>query len=86
MILARLSDRTIARQYDSTSRARSEDEQLRRRIAIAIDGTTRTRRDRQDMAIAAATFLKIKQPNSAITVRDIESGQTTTIKHPLESL
>ena len=46
------------------------------RFEIAIDGTTRTYRDRKDTAIEAATILKTKQPNSAITVRDIESGKT----------
>jgi hypothetical protein len=52
---------------------------------IAIDGTTRTYRDTEKIAIEAATRLKTKQPNSAITVRDIERGKTTMIKHSLES-
>jgi hypothetical protein len=55
------------------------------RYEIAIDGTTRTYRDTEKIAIEAATRLKTKQPYFAITARDIESGKTTTIKHPLES-
>ena len=54
------------------------------RDEIATDGTTRGYRDTEKIAIEAASRLKTKQPNSAITVRDIESGKTTTIKYPHE--
>ena len=55
------------------------------RYEFAIDGTTRTHRDRKDMAIEAARHLKTKQPHSEITVRDLKSGELTAIKHPLQS-
>jgi hypothetical protein len=54
------------------------------RYEIAIDGTPRSYRDIEKLGFEAATYLKTKQPNAQITVRDIESGKTTTIKHPLE--
>jgi hypothetical protein len=52
------------------------------RYEIAIDGTPRTYRDREDLAREAATHLKTKQPNAEITVRDLQTGMVTTIKHP----
>ena len=52
------------------------------RYEIAIDGTTRTYRDREDYAQEAATFLKTKQPHSEITSRDLHTGTVTVIKHP----
>jgi hypothetical protein len=47
------------------------------RYEIAIDGTTRTYRDREDYAREAATLLKAKHPNGEITVRDLTSGAVT---------
>jgi hypothetical protein len=55
------------------------------RYEIAIDGTTRTYRDTEKIAIEAATHLKTKQPQSEITVRDVETGKVTAVKHPLQS-
>jgi hypothetical protein len=52
------------------------------RYEIAIDGTARTYRDREDYAREAATYLKTKQPNAHITVRDLLTGTLTVIKHP----
>jgi hypothetical protein len=52
------------------------------RYEIAIDGTPRTHRDREDLAREAATFLKTNQPNAQITVRDLQTGAVTVIKHP----
>jgi electron transfer flavoprotein alpha/beta subunit len=52
---------------------------------IAIDGTTRTYRDTEKIAIEAAIRLKTKQPQSEITVRDVETGKVTPVKHPLQS-
>jgi hypothetical protein len=52
------------------------------RYEIAIDGTPRTNRDRQDYALEAASFLKSKQPNAGITVRDRQTGAVTVIKQP----
>jgi hypothetical protein len=52
------------------------------RYEIAIDGTPRTYRDREDLAHAAARLLKTKQPNAKITVRDVQTGTVTKIEHP----
>ena len=53
------------------------------RFEITIDGTPRTCRDLRELAIEAATRLKTKSPHSEVTVRDIETGKTTVVKHPL---
>jgi FMN-dependent NADH-azoreductase len=47
---------------------------------ISIDGTPRTYRDRKAFAIEAAEHLKRKHPNSTIVVRDLQSGEATTIQ------
>jgi hypothetical protein len=52
------------------------------RFEIAIDGTPRAYRDRADYAREAATLLKVKMPHAEITVRDMQSGTVTPIKHP----
>jgi hypothetical protein len=49
---------------------------------IAIDGTPRSYRDRKELAIEAATFLKTKNPNAELTVRDLVTGETIAVKHP----
>ena len=54
------------------------------RYEIAIDGTTRTYRDRKELAIEAAKFLKTKNVHSDVTVRDLETDKITTVKHPLQ--
>jgi hypothetical protein len=38
------------------------------RFEIAIDGTPRSYRDRKELAIKAATFLKTKHPNAQLKV------------------
>jgi hypothetical protein len=48
---------------------------------ISIDGTPRTYRDRKAFAIEAAEYLKRKRPNSVIVVKDLQSGEATTIKY-----
>jgi hypothetical protein len=50
---------------------------------IAIDGTPRSYRDRKELAIEAATFLKTKNPNAELAVRDLVTGETIAVKHPL---
>jgi hypothetical protein len=52
------------------------------RYEIAIDGTPRTYRYREDFAREAASFLKKQQPNAKITVRDLQTGTMTEIAHP----
>jgi hypothetical protein len=54
------------------------------RFEIAIDGTPRTCRDLEELALEAATFLKTKN-HAEVTVRDLENGEVTTVKHPLQS-
>jgi len=48
---------------------------------ISIDGTPRTYRDRKPLAIEAAEYLKRKQPNSAVMVKDLQSGETTAVAY-----
>jgi hypothetical protein len=55
------------------------------RYEIAIDGMPRTYRDVERLAIEAAIYLKTKQPNAEIMVRDVESGKVSVVKHPLQS-
>jgi hypothetical protein len=38
------------------------------------------------MAIEAATRLKTKNVHAEVTVRDIETGKTISVKHPLEKV
>jgi hypothetical protein len=52
------------------------------RYEIAIDGTIRTYRDSEELAREAATYLKKLNPNSEITLRDLQTGTLTAIKHP----
>jgi hypothetical protein len=53
------------------------------RFEIAIDGTPRTYRDRRELAIEAAAFLKMKNVHAEVTVRDVESGEVIVVRHPL---
>jgi hypothetical protein len=55
------------------------------RYEIAIDGTPRTSRDTIEGAWAAATTPKTTQPTAEITVRDLQTGAVTVIKHPQAS-
>jgi hypothetical protein len=50
---------------------------------LRLDGTTRTYRDRKELAIEAATLLKTKNVHAEVTVRDTETGKTISVKHPL---
>jgi hypothetical protein len=52
------------------------------RFEIAVDGTPRAYRDRADYAREAATLLKVKMPHAEVTVRDLQTGAVTVIKHP----
>jgi hypothetical protein len=44
---------------------------------ISIDGKPYSYRDRKDIAIAAAEFLKRKFPNSDVMVKHLPSGEVT---------
>jgi hypothetical protein len=48
---------------------------------ILIDGTPRTYRDRKELAIDAAEYLKRKHPNSAVMVKDLQSGEATAVEY-----
>jgi hypothetical protein len=49
------------------------------RYEIAIDGTTRTYRDGEELVREAAAYLKRLNPNSEITLRDLQTGTVTKI-------
>jgi allophanate hydrolase subunit 2 len=46
---------------------------------IRIDGAPRTYRDRKDMAIESAEFLKARNPQSVVEVKDLQSGDVTAV-------
>jgi hypothetical protein len=48
---------------------------------IRIDHTPRTYRDRKDFAVDAASFLKSRNPHSVVEVRDLKSGEVTTVPY-----
>ena len=48
---------------------------------VSIDGTPRTYRDDKAMAIEAAELLKRKHPHSAVTVENLQTGETTTVEY-----
>jgi hypothetical protein len=48
---------------------------------ISIDGTPRTHRDIKARAIEAAEYLKRKHPNSAVMVKDLQSGETIAVEY-----
>jgi hypothetical protein len=41
-------------------------------------------RKHEALAIEAATFLKTKNVHAEVTVRDLETGETTAVKHLLQ--
>jgi hypothetical protein len=52
---------------------------LAARFEISIDGVPRSHRDQRDMAIEAVAQLMLKYPDSAVAVRDLQSGEVTAI-------
>jgi hypothetical protein len=38
----------------------------------------------KDLAIEATTLLKTKNVHAEVTVRDLETGEKTVVKHPLQ--
>ena len=46
---------------------------------ISIDGVPRTYRDRKDHALQSAQFLKSRNPNSVVTLKDLQIGQEIII-------
>ena len=53
------------------------------RYEITVDGKPRSNRDIKTLALQAADYLKSKNPNVEVTVRDLITGETIIIKHPL---
>ena len=45
---------------------------------ISVDGVPRTHRDRQDIALQTARFLKSQNPNSAVKMKDLQTGEETS--------
>jgi hypothetical protein len=46
---------------------------------ISIDGVPRTYRDRKDIALQSAQFLKSRNPNSVVKLRDLQTGEETVV-------
>ena len=46
---------------------------------ISIGGVPRTYRDQKDLALLAAQILKSRNPNSAVKVKDMKTGEETVI-------
>lgn len=54
------------------------------RFEIAVDGRPCSYRGDAVTAREGAIFLKTKHPHSEVTVRDLKTGDVTTVKHPLQ--
>jgi hypothetical protein len=48
---------------------------------VSIDGTPRTYRDDNAMAIEAAELLKRKHPHSAVVAKDLQTGETIAVEY-----
>ena len=46
---------------------------------ISIDGVPRTYRDRQDIALQTARFLKSRNPHSVVKLKDLQTGEETEV-------
>ena len=46
---------------------------------ISIDGVPRSYRDRQDIALQTARFLKSRNPHSVVKLKDLQSGEETEV-------
>ena len=46
---------------------------------ISIDGIPRTYRDREDIALQTARFLKSRNPQSVVKLKDLQTGQETVV-------
>ena len=47
--------------------------------AISADGVPRTYRDRQDIALQTARFLKSRNPHSVVKMRHLQIGEDTVV-------
>ena len=55
------------------------------RYEVAVDGKPRSYWSRKPIATGAAERLKRKNPDSTVKVRDVENGETETIKDQMRS-
>jgi len=46
---------------------------------ISIDSVPRTYRDRKDLALQSAQFLKTRNPNSVVKLKDLKTGEEIVI-------
>jgi hypothetical protein len=46
---------------------------------ISIDGVPRSYRDRKDIALQSAQFLKSRNPNSLVKLKDLQTGEETIV-------
>jgi hypothetical protein len=46
---------------------------------ISIDSIPRTYRDRKDFALQSAQFLKSRNPNSVVKLKDLQTGEEIII-------
>ena len=46
---------------------------------ISVDGIPRAYRDRQDIALQTARFLKSQNPNSVVKMKDLRTGEETIV-------
>ena len=52
---------------------------------ISIDGVPRTYRDREDIALQTARFLKSRNPHSVVKLKDLQTGEETVVAFKPES-
>ena len=46
---------------------------------ISIDGVPRSYRDRKALALQGARFLKSRNPNSVVKLKDLKTGEETVV-------
>jgi hypothetical protein len=46
---------------------------------ISVDGVARTYRDKKDIALQSAQFLKSRNPNSVVKMKDLRTGEETVV-------
>ena len=46
---------------------------------LSVDGVPRSYRDRKDIALQSAQFLKSRNPNSLVKLKDLQTGEETIV-------
>ena len=46
---------------------------------ISVDGVPRSYRDRQDIALQTARFLKSRNPHSVVTLKNLQTREETVV-------